>query len=446
MDKPKKVLYFDCFAGASGDMIIGSLLDLGLDLKMLETELAKLSLAGYRIDARKVVKSGFSATKFDVLNEDGHRHDCAHEQEGHDHGHHHGHGHEHRHHSGHEHNHEHEHGHDHSRGHHHHHGEQRNLDDIIRLIQQSQLAPEIKEKSSAVFNRLAVAEAKIHGTVPEKIHFHEVGAVDAIVDIVGAVIGLHLLQIEKIVVSPLPMGKGFVRCQHGTIPVPAPATMELLTGMTTYGSEHNGETVTPTGAAILSTLAGACGPMPALNVVKVGYGAGTRDFGVPNLLRAVLGEEKAAVPAGLDCHTETVMELEANIDDMNPEFFEYIFEQLFAGGALDVFLVPIQMKKNRPASILRVQCAEKDLYNLAGVLFRETSTIGLRMNRWKRLCLEREIVQVETEYGAIRIKQALLDGNVVNSAPEYEDCKEKAKAHGVPLKKVYQAAMRAGEV
>lgn len=443
MTKTRKVLYFDCFAGASGDMIIGSLLDLGLDLETFGAELAKLSLTGYRIEARKVVKSGFSATKFDVLDEDGRQHDCAHEHEGHDH---HGHHHRQGHHHGHEHHHDHNHDHAHDYGHHHHHGEQRNLDDILRLIEQSQLAPEIKEKSTGIFRRLALAEAKIHGTVPEKIHFHEVGAVDAIVDIVGVVIGLHLLEIEKIVVSPLPMGKGFVRCQHGIIPVPAPATMELITGMVTYGSEHNGETVTPTGAAILSTLAGACGSMPALNVIKVGYGAGTRDFGVPNLLRAVLGEERAAAPAGFDCHTETVMELEANIDDMNPEFFEYIFEQLFARGALDVFLVPIQMKKNRPASILRVLCAEKDLHDIAGILFRETSTIGLRMNRWERLCLKREIVQVETEYGAIRIKQALLDGNVVNSAPEYEDCKEKAKAYGVPLKKVYQAALRAGEV
>lgn len=406
MDKPKKFLYFDCFAGASGDMILGSLLDLGLEMEELEAELAKLSLPGCRIEARKVVKSGFSATKFDVLDEAGCQHDCI------------GHG-------------------------HHHHGEQRNLEDILRLLEQSQLAPEIKEKSAGIFRRLAEVEAKIHGTVPEEIHFHEVGAVDAIVDIVGAVIGLHLLQVDKVVVSPLPMGKGFVRCQHGIIPVPAPATMELLTGMTTYGSEHQGETVTPTGVAILSAFAGVCGPMPALKVTKVGYGAGSRDFGVPNLLRAVLGEEKAAAPAGLGCHTETVMELEANIDDMNPEFFEYVFEQLFAKGALDVFLVPIQMKKSRPASILRVLCAEKDLSELVGILFRETSTIGLRMNRWERICLERTIVQVETEYGVIRIKQALLDGRVVNSAPEYEDCKEKAKGHGVPLKKVYQAALRA---
>lgn len=411
MTGAKRVLYFDCFAGASGDMILGALLDLGLDLEALKNELAGLSLPGYRVEAGKVVKSGFSATKFDVLDEAGHNFD---EQDGHEHQHHHSH--------------------------------RRNLSDITGIIEESRLATEVKAGSLAIFRRLADAEAKIHGTTPEEIHFHEVGAVDAIVDIVGAVIGFRLLHIGKIVVSPLPLGRGFVHCQHGLIPVPAPATLELLSGMPVFGSEHNGETVTPTGAAILSTLAAACGPMPALNVIKVGYGAGTRDFGVPNLLRVVLGEESKSAANFQGCSPETVMELEANIDDMNPEFYDFAFEQLFKKGALDVFLVPVLMKKNRPANIIRVLCAEKDLNELVGIMFRETSTLGVRVNRGQRFCLPREVVTVLTQYGEIRLKLARLNGQVVNCAPEYEDCKRQAAAHGVPVKKVYLAALQASQV
>ncbi|MHB9094017.1 MAG: nickel pincer cofactor biosynthesis protein LarC [Eubacteriales bacterium] len=442
MVNTRKVLFFDCFAGASGDMILGALIDLGLDIEALQAELAKLLLKGYRIQARKVTKSGFSATKFDVIDETNGQlfdHAHAHHDNTCDQGHsHHGHSND-----------QHAHGHD-----HHHHGEehhrhahescheQRNLNDIVSMIEKSQLAGSVKEKSIRIFRRLAAAEAKIHGTVPEKIHFHEVGAVDAIVDIVGAAIALHLLQIDKIVVSPLPLGHGFVKCQHGTIPVPAPAAMELLTGMHTFGSEHNGEKVTPTGAAILSTLAETCGPMPALNVIKVGYGAGTREFTVPNLLRVILGHEITDNASVLNCDNEMVMELEANIDDMNPEFFDYVFEELFSKGALDVFLIPIQMKKNRPANMIKVLCREPNCTELAGVLFRETSTIGLRISTYQRLCLHREIVTVETEYGEIRVKQAILDGTVVNHAPEYEDCKKKAKEFNVPLKQVYNAAIK----
>jgi len=209
-----------------------------------------------------------------------------------------------------------------------------------------------------------------------------------------------------------------------------------------YGSEHEGETVTPTGAAIVSTLAEACGPMPEMTIVKVGYGAGTREFAVPNVLRAVMGEEITKNVPYYDCSVETVTELEANIDDMNPEFFDYIFDQLLKNGALDVFLVPVQMKKNRPATILKVLCAERDLHTMAGLLFTETSTIGVRVNRWQRFCLRREVIRVQTEFGEVRVKQAMLDGKIVNQAPEYEDCKEIALACKIPLKQVYQAAMR----
>ena len=282
-----KTLYFDCFAGASGDMIVGTLLDLGLDQEMFKNELAKLPLTGYQLQIRKTIKDGFSATKFDVLDESGrsfdsHAHDDhAHDDHAHDDHVHDDHGHSHAHH--------HEHHSDHKGG-----GHQwthRNLKDIENLIESSDLALPVKAKSIAVFRKLAQAEAKIHGTSLEQIHFHEVGAVDAIVDIVGAVTALHLLEIEKIVVSPLPLGKGFVHCQHGVIPVPAPATLELLTGMPTFGSEHKGETVTPTGAAILAALSYSYGSMPSIDILKVGYGAGTRNFGVPNVLRAVMGWE-----------------------------------------------------------------------------------------------------------------------------------------------------------
>lgn len=287
MNYSRRVLYFDCISGASGDMIVGSLLDLGLDLEELRSELAKLALQGYRIEAEKIVTYGLSATKFYVLgvddqpvdlspgNDEHHRHNhlnmndfrrCA----------------------------------DQIPDRHHHHQDKnahvhRGLRDIVHIIKQSGLAAEVKEKSIKVFYNLAVAEAKIHGTRPEEVHFHEVGAVDSIVDIVAAVVGLNLLKIDRIVVSPLPLGKGFVHCQHGIIPVPAPATMELLVGMETYGSDHNGETVTPTGAAILATLAKECGSMPRLKVINVGYGSGTRDFGVPNVLRTVLGQEESVL-------------------------------------------------------------------------------------------------------------------------------------------------------
>ncbi len=480
-----KVLYFDCFAGASGDMIVGALLDLGLDLSVLEAELAKLHLAEFRVTAKKVRKAGFSATKFDVLDlnglefdrVEGHEHTEA--LHGHDHEDEHVHSHikhahshihsysishrqdhgrdqpqHHWHHHGHaygdtqereyEHEHEHQHGHQHS------HTEQRNLDDIIKLISNSDLAPAIKQRSIDIFWRLARAEAKIHGTVPERIHFHEVGAVDAIVDIVGAVTALYLLGIAKIIISPLPLGKGFVRCQHGLIPVPAPATMELLTGLQTYGSDHNGETVTPTGAAILATMAEACGTMPKLTIERIGYGSGTRDFGVPNLLRAVLGteieddgHERDGAFADFDYPVEEIISLEANIDDMNPELFAYAFDRLFQAGALDVCLIPIMMKKSRPAQILCVLGHEREMRAIVNVIFRETSTIGVRIDRRQRFCLPRQTATVNTEFGEIRVKQAMFNGQVVNQAPEYEDCKAKAEQWDVPLKEIYVATLRA---
>ncbi|MFZ3372371.1 MAG: nickel pincer cofactor biosynthesis protein LarC [Desulfitobacteriaceae bacterium] len=417
----KKVLYFDCFAGASGDMIVGAFLDLGVDQEALKQELTKLPLKGYKINAQKITKAGFSATKFDVLDEVGQNFDNL------------------------------PHNHDSHQNSSHEHRVHRNLGDIVTLIKNSDLVPQIKVKSIAIFQKLANAEAKIHGTVPEKIHFHEVGAVDAIVDIVGAVIALHLLDVDKLVVSPLPLGQGFVRCQHGLIPVPAPATLELLIGMQTFGSEHQGETVTPTGAAILSTLADGCGSMPAFEIVKVGYGAGTRDFEIPNLLRAVIGlesqdtlaEQEYGLKTSMNLRAEIIIGLEANIDDMNPEFYDYIIESLLLKGAMDVFLVPILMKKNRPAQMLRILCQEKDLLEITKTLFLESSSIGVRFQSWQRYCLDRVVNSVHTPYGDIRIKEAFWEGEMVNLAPEYDDCKKKAKDFGVPLKEVYRATLEA---
>ncbi|MBU7008331.1 nickel pincer cofactor biosynthesis protein LarC [Phosphitispora fastidiosa] len=396
-----KTLYFDCFAGASGDMIVGALLDLGLDAEVFKNEVDKMPLEGYDIKIRRIIKSGISAIKFDVLRETEET-------------------------------------------------SERHLHDIEQIIDTSRLTAEVKDRSKAVFRLLAAAEAKVHGTTPDKVHFHEVGAVDSIVDIVGAVIALNLLRVDRIVASPLPMGKGFVRCSHGLIPVPAPATVELLKGMVTYGSEHEGETVTPTGAALLSALAGQCGPMPALEVEGVGYGAGTRDYGVPNVVRAIIGKEAGGSIDLLqdslsDSTAGTVAVLEANIDDMNPEFFDHVFERLFEKGALDAFLVPIHMKKNRPAVLMKVLCNEEDKEGIAETLFLETSTIGIRFSRWSRYCLKRESRVVDTEYGEIGIKMAVLHGNTVNEAPEYEDCRKRALECGVPLKKVYLAALRAFE-
>ncbi|PKM81539.1 MAG: TIGR00299 family protein [Firmicutes bacterium HGW-Firmicutes-14] len=397
-----RVLYFDCFAGAGGDMIVASLLDLGLELERLKGELSKLPLEGYALEAKKVIKSGFSATGFEVVT-DGREHVHCHKE--------------------------------------------RKLNDILFILEESRLAPEIKEKSIAIFRRLAAAEAGIHGKPAEEVHFHEVGAIDAIIDVVGAVAGIHQLEVDRIIVSPLPMGRGFVQCSHGTLPVPAPAVVELLAGKPVYGSEHNGETVTPTGAAILSTLASAWGKMPPMTIQKVGYGAGTRDFEVPNLIRAFLGTgvdpEEAGLHERFSDPVETVIELQANIDDMNPEFYDHILDTLFAKGALDVFLTPVYMKKNRPGVLLTALCTDYGKDELLKTIFLETSTIGVRVIRKERYCLPRQIVSVVTEFGEVRVKEALLNGRVANRAPEYSDCKMIAAETGVPVREIYNAALRA---
>jgi hypothetical protein len=384
-----KIAYFDCIAGASGDMILGALLDAGLPLEKLQKRLAALNLDEFELTANKVVKNGFSATKVDV----------------HVHEHHHG---------------------------DHHHG--RHLDDIEALIAQGALEAAVQERAIGMFRRLAEVEAGIHHAPVESVHLHEVGGVDTIVDVVGALVGLEELGIERVYASPLPLGRGFVRGAHGQIPLPAPATVALLKGVAVVGSEIEQELVTPTGAVILSTLAASFGPIPAMRLGAVGYGAGGRDLPIPNLIRLLVGE--ADEPATF----ERLALLETNVDDSNPEIFGYVMEKLLAAGALDVFFTPIQMKKNRPATLLGVLCRPGEMNRLEDILLCETSTLGIRRQWVERRSLERSSETVPTAYGPIRVKVAHLPDGTTKRAPEYEDCRQAALTHNVPLREVYAAA------
>ena len=387
-----KIAYFDCFAGISGDMTLGALVDAGADFERLKAELGKLGVEDYELKLDKVVKHGIAASDVTI------------QIEHHDHG-------------------------------HHHHG--RGFTKIKQMIESSELSDRIKSRAVAVFRRLGEAEAKIHGKTIDEIHFHEVGAIDAIVDIVGACICLELLAIDKVYASPVPTFHGTVDIAHGTFPLPAPATAELLKDVPWRELGIEGEIVTPTGAAILAELAEGFGPMPAMTIQAIGYGAGKKDFGLPNVLRVVIGEQ---TNHGGGEH-KSVQVIETNIDDISPQVFEVVMERLFAAGALDVFMTPIQMKKNRPAILLSVICAPSDTEKMTDVIFEETSSIGVRISTQQRICLPREIVVVETVYGPIRLKVALKDGKPINVQPEYEDCKAAAAKHSVPLKMVRDAAV-----
>ena len=381
-----RIAHFDCFAGVSGDMILGALLDAGVEPDVWQGELSKLNLSGYELRIDRVQKQGIAAIAVRVLL-----------------------------------------------------GEEspkRHLAEIEELITTSQLPTEDKEMSVEVFRRLAVAEARVHGTTPDRIHFHEVGGIDAIIDIVGAVVGLRLLGVEEIYASTLPLGHGFVDCAHGRLPLPAPATLELLQGVPVLSRDVDGELVTPTGAAILTTMAEGFGPFPPMTVEKIGYGAGQRDFPFPNLLRLLVGITSPT----LDARMETLTLLEANIDDLNPEFYGHLMERLFTAGALDVYLTPVQMKKNRPGVVLSVTCPPAQAEALAALVFAETTTIGLRRQEVQRWALARERVEVETSCGTVGVKVARLSGRVVTASPEYEDCRRLALESGVPLKEVYAAA------
>jgi uncharacterized protein (TIGR00299 family) protein len=385
-----KIAYFDCFSGASGDMILGALMDAGLPLEKLKTELAKLKLSHYDLKVEKVTKKGIAGSQAVVVIEEDH--------------------------------------------HHHHH---RHLSDIRNIIENSDLERDIKEKSIRIFTRLAEAEAKVHKTTVEQIHFHEVGAMDAIIDVVGSVAGLTALGIEKIVCSALHVGAGTVECAHGTLPVPAPATVQLIQGKPIYSTGVLGELLTPTGAAILTTLASEFGPMPAMTLETTGYGAGNADITIPNLLRISIGET-AEENKGLE--EERVAVMETGIDDMNPQIYDYLMEKLLHMGVMDVFLVPVHMKKNRPGVLLTVLCKVEMVNKIIDFLIAETTTIGVRWRIDHRMTAQREIRVGKTTHGDIRFKIAKIGDRTVNVSPEYEDCKGVAIKKNIPLKDVLDAA------
>jgi uncharacterized protein (TIGR00299 family) protein len=408
-----RTLYFDCFSGISGDMTIGALLDLGLDFDYLKNELKKLPVDGYELGVSRVTRSNLSAMKFDVLmdTEDHHGH------------HHHGHEHEHERHQGHSHFH-------------------RKASEILTMIRESSLNANTRRIASDIFTKLAISEGKVHHIPPEDVEFHEVGAVDSIVDTVGAAIGFDALGIDKFLCSAINIGSGFIHCQHGVFPVPAPATADLLRHATIYQKHVQTELVTPTGAAILAAVVDRFEAMKGFAIERIGYGAGTKQFpDFPNCLRLMVGEERTA---SVDSDAPgRVIVIEANIDDMSPQNFGYATEKLLAAGALDVFTVPIQMKKSRPGQLLQV-LAPPDLADaLSKIILQETTTIGIRRHSADRTILEREFVAVATEFGQVKIKVSRMDGEVVNFVPEYEDCARIARERNVPLKRIQSLASTA---
>lgn len=428
-----KVVYLDLFSGLSGDMFIGALLDLGLDPNLLEFQLAKLHVDGYHLHVSRGHKGSIAGTKFDVHLEHEHHHGDSplqHQEHTHSHAHSHGahshsHGHEGAEHSGHEHS--------------------RNFAQIRQLIQQSELSDWVKEKSVAVFQRIAVAEGKIHGVPSEQVHFHEVGAVDSIVDIVGACIGLELLGRPRLLAGPVVEGSGWVDCDHGRFPVPAPATLAILgaRGIPLSQCSEPHELVTPTGAALLAELVDSFGPMEGLLAQKIGFGLGTRENKTrPNVLRAILGEIAAPVSSH-DWQADTVTVVETNLDDLSSELLGQFMEQALAAGALDVFYTPIQMKKSRPGVLLTVLCEGAEADRFSEMILRETSSFGVRRYTAERRKLARQSTTVKTPFGDVQVKLGRLDGRVIQAAPEFESCKKVAASAQVPLKRVYEAAIKA---
>ena len=449
-----RIAYLECFSGISGDMFLGALVDAGVPPELLRETVSALGV-GAKLEISTVMRSGISATKVDVW-VDGEK-DMPREEYWAKHDAEHAHSHAHSHDHPHEHSHDHEHSqredsrsgapsnvvsgmhepHKHEHGHVH-----RGLTEIRKIISGAAISEAAKKTAIRIFETLGAAEAKIHNVPIESIHFHEVGAVDAIVDIVCAAVGADALGVEEIVCSPLNVGGGSVKCAHGTFPVPAPATVELLKDAPAYSSGMQAELVTPTGAAIAATLANRFGAFPEMKIEKSAYGAGSRDFpGHPNVLRIVIGE--ALSPRMAKTASETISVLEANLDDLNPQVFGYVMDRLLDEGALDVFGVPVQMKKNRPGTLLTVLCKPEDAEKLIQVLFAETTTLGVRRREESRQTLARRWESVRTEWGEVRIKIASMNGTVTNYSPEYEDCRRIAAEHHVPLKTVMQEAARA---
>ena len=387
-----KLCYFDCFSGISGDMALGALVDAGADLARIEAELRKLAVSGWTLAAEKVKRGPLLATQVRVKTGESHHH--------------------------------------------------RRLGEILKLIEGAGLPPRAAARAGEVFKCLGEAEARVHGIPVEKVHFHEVGAVDAIVDIVGACVGFELLGIDEFACSALNVGGGQVKTEHGVLPVPAPATVELLkqAGAPVYSSGEGMELVTPTGAAVVAELASGFGAMPAMKMLAAGYGAGSKDLpGRANVLRILMGEA-AGARAEASLAAPSVAVIEANIDDMNPQIAGHLTEQALAAGALDIYFTPVQMKKGRAGMLVSVVAEPGDADRLARLLFRETTTIGVRVHAAERRTLERSHVPVETSYGPVRVKVSRLGGEVMNFAPEYDDCRQIAQSRGVPLKLVLAEA------
>lgn len=389
-----KTLYFDCFSGAAGDMILGALIDAGLPLDEVRRALGSLGVEGWEISAGKVLRTGITATKFRV-----------HEQPASD-------------------------G---TPGHRHYH-----LSGIRKRIDQSALSDAARTRAKALFDRLAEAEAAVHSMPVEKVHLHEVGALDSVVDIVGCVFAMEWFAADEVVVSPLNLGRGTVKTAHGVYPVPAPATMRLLGEAPVYAGEVAAELLTPTGALVLTDYATRFGPLPPMRVTGVGYGAGDRDFpGTPNVLRVVVGERRD------EPRRMPVAVIECEIDDMNPQIFGALMERLHAAGALDVYYAAVQMKKNRPGTLMTIVARPADRQALVDLVFRETTTIGVRFSEMERECLERETVHVDTPLGPVRFKVARRGGEVWNAQPEFDDLVRLAGEHSRPVKEVQALASKA---
>ena len=446
-----KTLYLDIFSGASGDMLIGALLDLGIGLEELEREIAKLKLDGYHLHAARQKRSNIEGIKFDVhcaqsSGHDGHDHAHAEEDEDHEERHHesmmlknepHAHAHEH------EHSHEHHRVVEHSNHEDHKHADARGFAEIRQLISRSSLSDWVKKRAIAVFHRIAVAEGKIHGYPPDEVHFHEVGAIDSIIDIVGVCIGLELLGKPRVMAAPIVEGHGWINCAHGRFPIPSAATLEILRErsipLTQCDEPH--ELLTPTGAALLAEFAESFSPMQGLVAEKIGYGLGTRDHKTrPNVLRAVFGETSISSITSHDWETDTISVLETNLDDTNPEILGYFVERAMSAGALDAFHTPIQMKKNRPGVLLTVLAIPSDSDKFTEMMMRETSALGIRRLTLERRKLRRESTTVKTPYGEVSVKISRLDGRVIQTAPEFESCRAIALSANIPLKEIYEAA------
>ncbi len=433
-----KILYFDCFAGAAGDMILGALLDAGLPFDELTRALGSLAVDGWDVSVDRVIKTGVTATKFRVhqlalaqpssasVSEVTPKRTSAAKADEHAHSQ----GPQHHHHGDHD--------------HHHHHAPHHSLKDIEAAIRRSALSEAGKNRALAMFHRLGEAEAAIHGMSVDQVHLHEVGAIDSIIDIVGAVFALEWFNADRIVVSPLNVGGGMVRSAHGVFPVPAPATVALVKNAPIYSSGVQSELLTPTGALILTEYASAYGPVPPMRVARVGYGAGDRDLAeTPNVVRVLVGEAEDLALRASHPSSHAVVVLECEIDDMNPQIFGVLMERLYAAGALEVFYASVQMKKNRPGTLMTVVARPDDREKLTEIVFRESTTIGVRYQEMRRDCLDREMVTVATSLGPVRFKVARRDGRVLNAQPEFDDLATLAATNSIPIKEIQAVAHKA---